>query len=68
MIDIINDARREQVDAIITTEKDAVRFPNIGRSDVPVYFLRVDIDILEGAEDFKASIAHICFRPVEGAA
>jgi len=68
MIDIINAARREQADAIITTEKDAVRFPNIGRYDVPVYFLRVDIDILEGAEDFKASIAHICFRPIEGVA
>lgn len=68
LIDIINDARREKVDAIITTEKDAVRFPNIRRYDVPVYFLRVDIDILEGAEDFKASIANICFRPVEGAA
>jgi len=68
MIDIINSARREKVDAIITTEKDAVRFPNIGRYDVPVYFLRVDIDILDGAEDFKASISHICFRPVEGAA
>lgn len=68
MINIINRARRERVDAIITTEKDAVRFPNIGRYDVPVYFLRVDIDILEGTEDFKASIAHICFRQIEGAA
>jgi len=62
LIDIINDARRDHADAIITTEKDAVRFPNLGRYDVPVYFLRVDIEILEGADDFKESIERICFR------
>lgn len=65
LIDIVNTAHREKADAIITTEKDAVRFPGLGRYDVPVYFLRVDIEILEGADDFKASIARICFRNVE---
>ncbi len=65
IIDIINTARREQADAIITTEKDAVRFPNLGRYDVPIFFLRVDIEILEGADDFRESIARICFRDVD---
>lgn len=62
LIDIINEARREHADAIITTEKDAVRFPNVGRYDVPIFFLRVDIEILDGADDFKESIERICFR------
>lgn len=65
LIDIINEAHRHKADAIITTEKDAVRFPNLSRYDVPIFFLRVDIEILEGANDFKASIARICFRNVD---
>jgi len=40
-------ARRE-VDAIITTEKDAVRIPRILEPDVPVFYLRVQIEILAG--------------------
>jgi tetraacyldisaccharide 4'-kinase len=66
LINIINTAVKLKADAIITTEKDAVRFPNIGRCDVPVYYLRVDIEILSGAQDFKASIDHICFQDIQG--
>lgn len=62
IIDIVNDARERSADAIITTEKDAVRLPMLGRCDVPVLFLRVDIDILSGEEDFRSCIARICFR------
>jgi tetraacyldisaccharide 4'-kinase len=65
IINIINSAVRLKADAIITTEKDAVRIPNIGRLDVPVYYLRVDIEILSGAQDFQASIAHICFHDTD---
>ncbi len=64
LINIINTSDNLGADAIITTEKDAVRFPNIGRRDVPIYYLRVDIEILSGAQDFKDSIAHICFQDV----
>lgn len=62
IIDIINKARRNQATAIITTEKDAVRFPKIERQDVPIYFLRVEIELISGAEDFYACISRICFR------
>lgn len=62
VIDIINKARRNQATAIITTEKDAVRFPKIERQDVPIYFLRVEIELLSGVEDFYACISRICFR------
>jgi len=67
LIDIINTAENLKADAIITTEKDAVRFPNLGRLDVPIYYLRVDIEILRGAQDFKASIDHICFQDIDRA-
>lgn len=63
IIDVINRAKALKADAIVTTEKDAVRFPHLDRRDVPVYFLRVDIEILSGHEDFRSCIARICFRP-----
>ncbi|MFC1462941.1 tetraacyldisaccharide 4'-kinase [Verrucomicrobiota bacterium] len=65
IIDIINEAQKLGADAIITTEKDAVRFPRLRRRDIPIYFLRVDIEMLSGAEDFRQCISRICFRETE---
>jgi tetraacyldisaccharide 4'-kinase len=62
IIDIINNSKQLGAEAIITTEKDAVRFPELHRWDVPIYFLRVDIEILSGEEDFRHCISRICFR------
>jgi tetraacyldisaccharide 4'-kinase len=62
IIDIINNSKQLGAEAIITTEKDAVRFPELHRCDVPIYFLRVDIEILSGEEDFRHCISRICFR------
>ena len=47
-------------DALITTEKDAVRFPRLEKTPVPCYYLRVDIEILKGAENFTAAVGRIC--------
>ena len=47
-------------DALITTEKDAVRFPRFETTPVPCYYLRVDIEILKGAENFATAVDHIC--------
>ncbi len=49
-----------KADALITTEKDAVRFPRLGTTPVPCYYLRVDIEILTGAENFRDAVDHIC--------
>ena len=62
ILDMINASRDSGAAAIITTEKDAVRFPWIERRDLPLYFLRVEIELLSGAEDFNALIARICFK------
>jgi len=62
IIDIVNCSRKAGAAAIVTTEKDAVRFPRLERCDVPIYFLRVDIEILSGAEDFRTCLSRICFR------
>ena len=45
---------------ILTTEKDAVRFPPIRKTDVPIYFLRVEIEILTGHETWEQCVSRIC--------
>jgi tetraacyldisaccharide 4'-kinase len=51
---------RRDLEMIVTTEKDAVRFPRLSRSDVPIFFLRVEIEILSGHESWEHCVARIC--------
>jgi tetraacyldisaccharide 4'-kinase len=60
IINMINRSVRRGAQAILTTEKDAVRFPKIDRRDLPIYFLRVEIQIIKGAKDFADAVSHIC--------
>ena len=46
--------------AVITTEKDSVRFPRLGKRPLPVYFLRVEIEIIRGHDAFERCIAQMC--------
>ena len=62
VIKVINRSKKKLAEAIITTQKDAVRFPKIDRRDLPIYFMRVEIKILSGAEDFQDCVRKICFR------
>ena len=61
IIDFQNAATAQGAEIIVTTEKDAVRFPKLDRRDVQVCYLRVHIDILSGHEGFNECIARICF-------
>lgn len=61
VIDFVNAAISNGASIIVTTEKDAVRFPKLDRRDLPIYFLRVEIDILSGRESFNDCITRICF-------
>ncbi|MBR3222467.1 MAG: tetraacyldisaccharide 4'-kinase [Kiritimatiellae bacterium] len=49
-------------DALVTTEKDAVRFPRLETTPVRCLYLRIAIEILSGAESFDQIINRICFR------
>ena len=52
-----------------------IRFLHMGlykespeRPAVPIYFQRIDIEILRGAENFRQCVEHICFRrPLDSA-
>ena len=61
MIDFVNDAKAAGAEIIMTTEKDAVRMPRLDRRDLPILFLRIEIDILRGQESFDQCISRICF-------
>ena len=62
ILNAINRSKKRQAEAIVTTQKDAVRFPKIDRRDLPIYFVRVEIKIISGARDFNECVRQICFR------
>ncbi len=62
ILNVINRSKKRQAQMIVTTQKDAVRFPKIDRRDLPIYFMRVEIKILSGADDFQDCVRKICFR------
>lgn len=53
---------RRDLAMIVTTEKDAVRMPRLPEAEVkvPIYFLRVEIEILSGRESWEHCVARIC--------
>ena len=62
ILNAINRGKKRQAEMIITTQKDAVRFPKLDRRDLPILFMRVEIDIVSGADNFRDCVRKICFR------
>jgi len=62
ILNVINRGKKRQAETIITTQKDAVRFPKIDRRDLPIFFMRVEIQIVSGANDFQDCVRKICFK------
>jgi len=62
LADLAEIARREGAECLITTEKDAVRIPDAHIIPIPLYYLRLEIEILRGAANFDEAVARICFR------
>lgn len=57
---LYSQANEAKLDMIVTTEKDAVRLFQDIKPKIPLYFLRLEIEILSGEEDFEAATARIC--------
>ncbi len=51
---------RRDLAMVVTTEKDSVRFPLLSNPEVPIYFLRVEIEILSGHETWEHCVGRIC--------
>jgi tetraacyldisaccharide 4'-kinase len=47
---------RRDLEYIVTTEKDIVRFPELPKGDIPVIYMRVEIEILRGQDVFDKMI------------
>jgi tetraacyldisaccharide 4'-kinase len=62
ILNAINRSKKRQAQMLITTQKDAVRFPKLDRRDLPILFMRVEIQILAGASGFRECVKKICFR------
>ena len=62
IINTINWSIKRGAQAILTTEKDAVRFPFVDRRDIPILYMRVEIEMLSGEEEFMDWIMRICFK------
>jgi tetraacyldisaccharide 4'-kinase len=54
-------AQAERADCVVTTEKDAVRINESAALSLPLYYLRLEIEILRGAADFDEAVGRICF-------
>ncbi len=48
---------------MVTTEKDAVRFPTAMKPELPVYYVRLEIEILSGHESWDQLVARIAQPP-----
>lgn len=54
---------RRGVEMILTTEKDAVRIPRILDPEVPIYYLRVEIEILRGQTEWETLVKRLAPTP-----
>ena len=51
------------MELILTTEKDAVRFPRPAELNVPVYFLRIEVEILNGHQAWNGLLDRLSQAP-----
>ncbi|MDQ8185617.1 tetraacyldisaccharide 4'-kinase [Pelagicoccus sp. SDUM812002] len=59
--EIVDEAKAAGLEYIVTTEKDAVRIPDTISFSIPLYYLRLEIDIMRGADDFEEAVSRVCF-------
>lgn len=59
---------RRGVSCVLTTEKDAVRMPRLFNQEIPIRYLRIDIEIVRGQEHWDRMISQLVHppRPVIG--
>jgi len=58
---IFSQAGQAKLGFVVTTEKDAVRIPSTYEPSLPLYYLRLEIEIIQGAADFDEAVGRICF-------
>jgi len=59
--EVLEQALRAQAEMIVTTEKDAVRLLARFRPPVPLYYVRLEVEVLGEGDGFNAAVERICF-------
>lgn len=62
LVEFYKKAHKHGADMLVTTEKDAVRLPNLPEDELEFYYLRIAIKILNGHEEFEKCITNICLE------
>ena len=58
---VFTKAKEAGAEFIVTTEKDSVRIDSKYKSVIPLFYTKLEIDILSGTEDFNKAVERICF-------
>lgn len=59
--EVLEQALRARAEMIITTEKDAVRLQARFRPPLPLYYVRLEVEVLGDNDGFNAAVERICF-------
>ena len=54
---------RRGVSCVITTEKDAVRIPRLMNQEIPIRYLRIEIEILRGEDEWETMLSRLLHPP-----
>ncbi|MDR2982431.1 MAG: tetraacyldisaccharide 4'-kinase [Puniceicoccales bacterium] len=60
LVDVFDEAVASDAEFVVTTEKDAVRIDQTKKRKLPLYYLRLEIEILDGGEAFNRAVDRIC--------
>lgn len=67
--EFMNRCVRRDLDLVVTTEKDSVRFPyRMETLEIPIYFLRVEIQILRGHAHWEQLLNYLVNGPAKAPA
>lgn len=58
--EVFSGAMRANVEFIVTTEKDMVRLSRDLKPPLPIYYLRLEIEILSAHDSFESAVTRIC--------
>lgn len=60
--EVFTAAKEAGAEFVVTTEKDAVRIEEDFSPPIPFFYLRMEIGILSGEDNFDKAVSRICFK------
>lgn len=60
LVDVFDEASARDAEFVVTTEKDAVRIDAERKWRLPLFYLRLEIEIVSGGDVFEGAVDRIC--------